>query len=358
MSDSLTGAWLYGGTNAVRHPVTAAAEAGRLRLTVGDGAPEHLDKAQLHHLSSREDAEIFGRHGNPGWRLGVPSAAFMELAQVLPPRLVYGRWFDRLGLAASVAVSLAASAAVIVAGSLFPTAAAPLVPPSWERSYGDLLLGDLDGRTCDGPGGREALDRLAGSLAPGAAPLELHVVNIPMVNAVALPGRRIVIFRGLLAEASGPDEVAGVLAHEIGHVERRHVTEMMVRQLTFGLLLAVIGGNTGSNFDMFLSARYSRSAEEEADQEAIAALRRAGVSPLPTAGFFARAGGEDEQQLSAVGRGLSYISTHPVTAVRARLFRDSAAGRTDFKPSLSRDDWAALADICNNDPGQNEGYDY
>jgi Zn-dependent protease with chaperone function len=340
--------WFYDGETAIRHPVELQAEAGRLRLVREDGSTELLTAGQLAHVARRLEHDIYSRDPDSGWRLAVPVAA-AELETVLPKRLVYGRWVDRLGLPAAVAASLVASAALLTFGYYLPSLLAPAVPMSWERSYGDLLLGDFAGQGCTGEGGQEALDRLAATLAPDARGIELRVVDWDMVNAAALPGRRIVIFRGLLNQAEGPDELAGILAHEIAHVERRHVTEAMVRQFTFGLFVSVLGGNTGSNVEMFLNASYSRGAESEADGDAIGSLSRANISPLATAAFFNRLG-EGEGRFGAVGRGLSYLSTHPVSAERERLFRESARGRAAFKPPLDEDEWQALRDICYGGP--------
>ena len=56
-------------------------------------------------------------------------------------------------------------------------------------------------------------------------PLRVSVLDHGMANALAVPGGRILIFRGLLEAADNPEEVAGVLAHEIGHVAARHTAE-------------------------------------------------------------------------------------------------------------------------------------
>ncbi|MDX7324874.1 M48 family metalloprotease, partial [Providencia rettgeri] len=78
-----------------------------------------------------------------------------------------------------------------------------------------------------------ALKTLATRIDPDDPRLEVDVVKLPMVNAVTLPGGRIVVFDGLIRAAKSPDEVAGVVAHEIGHVRHRDVMEGLLRQ--FGL---------------------------------------------------------------------------------------------------------------------------
>ncbi|HWH22971.1 MAG TPA: M48 family metallopeptidase, partial [Allosphingosinicella sp.] len=185
----------------------------------------------------------------------------------------------------------------------------------------------------------------------GANPTELNVrvVDIKMVNAAALPGSNIVLFRELISEADGPDQVAGILAHEIAHVEQRHVTEAMIRQMGVGMIIALLGGGTGANADALLSAGHSRAAEREADEAALQALRRANISPLPTADFFARLAGE-ERKLGAIGAGLEYLSTHPLSSDREARFRQAAEKDRRYDAALSREEWESLFNICFNKP--------
>ena len=140
-----------------------------------------------------------------------------------------------------------------------------------------------------------------------------------------------------------------MLAHEIAHVERRHVTEGMIRQLGFGTIVALFGGSTGSNVDMLMGASYSRDAEREADADAMASLQRAGVSPAATADFFARLG-RSEKKLGRIGQGLEYLSSHPLSQDREKAFRAAAVKGAAYRPSLSQDEWDALFSICHNKP--------
>ena len=118
---------------------------------------------------------------------------------------------------------------------------APLVPLTLERKLGDAvdvqIRGMLDRKQTGaafecGHGAREkpgaaALDKMMKRLSEAAAlrlPLRATVLRRPEANAIALPGARIYVFQGLIDKADNPDELAGVIAHEIGHVaqSRRH----------------------------------------------------------------------------------------------------------------------------------------
>jgi Zn-dependent protease with chaperone function len=344
--------WLYDGTSAIRHEVRLEAAGDDLIVGYTDGDRSEIPRSRLFHVDTRGDFEVYGHAGVDGWRLGVPKGAAAELGPLLPRRRRYGRWIDRIGLWRAVAAAALISVGLVFGATRFPGWVAPFVPKSWERSIGGPILAGLEGRYCHGPGGDAALRKLARALAPEAPDLDIRVVNISMVNAAALPGDRILIFEELIRRAEGPEEVAGVLAHEIAHVENRHVTEAMVRQLSFGLIVSLFGGGTGANLETFLSTRYTRGAEEEADTDAIHALERARISPAGAAAFFGRVA-RQESRMGIVGRGLSYISTHPEPAERERRFRESAGSRTDWAPALTPEEWKALVAICRTDPEQN-----
>jgi beta-barrel assembly-enhancing protease len=343
-SDAVTPAWLYDGESAVRRTAAVAAEGGALRIAVENGPSFSVGLAELVHVESRDGAEIYRRAGVDGWRLGLVSPP-ASLVALLPRGSRYGRWIDRVGLVPALLGGLAVSALVLLAVQRLPDWLAPLVPPSWEQKFGDALVGDLGARVCSSEEGQRALDKLTARLTPHAGRLNVHVVDIDLVNAVALPGGNIVLFRDLLTEAESPGEAAGVLAHEIAHIENRDVTRALIRHVGFGLVIASFGGTTGANIDTLMSARYSQKAESRADADAIAALRRADISPLPAAAFFDRLadmGGE----AGAISGTLQYLSSHPPSGERSAKFRRSAVPEHRYRPALSKEEWGALQDIC------------
>jgi Zn-dependent protease with chaperone function len=337
--------WLYDGSNAVRRQVEVRAAAdGGLDICFPDGSADHAPSEALCHMERRREGDVYGRTDLPGWRLGLTGTA-EEIGGLLPRPQNYGRWIDRAGLVPSILIALAISAAVLFGADRFPALAAPYVPASWEKKFGDTLVGDFGGRFCTGAGGQAALRKLARQLSPDADKLNIRVVHVPMVNAAALPGGNIVIFDKLLDEAPGPDAVAGVLAHEMGHVQERHVTQAMIREFGVSALISVLGGTAGSGIDTLDSLHYSRGAEAQADGDAIVTLRRAGISPAPTADFFHHLA-DQEKIFGRADAALGYVSTHPLTAGREARFRASAVKGAAYRPSLSPEEWAALAGIC------------
>jgi Zn-dependent protease with chaperone function len=332
--------WHYDGQSGIRHDVRVVREGDDLRMLLEDGRSVLVPAKSLVPRDSRPGAEVYGRSGTPGWRLGIHDPT-PELAAVLPGQQLYGGWIDRFGLAKAAIAFALISAAVLFAAHNAPALLAPHVPQAWEEKFGNALVGNLGGKACAGADGQRALDKLAARLNPGGRPVTVRVVDLPMTNAFALPGGTIVIFDPLIEEAEGADEVAGVLAHEIAHIEKRHVTQALIRHYGVGLLLAGLGGTTGGNVDLFASAGHSRAAETEADTTAISMLRRAGINPSATAAFFKRVAGKNEPEGA-----LSYLSSHPVSAERRRRFEAAAEPGAKYRPALSEEEWLALWDIC------------
>ena len=240
----------------------------------------------------------------------------------------------------------------------FAETATRAVPVAWEVAFGEELVertvglfarledGDEVAFCTAGPG-RRVLDGLTARLSEAAGspyPFRVHVADLELPNAFALPGGQIVLFRGLLDYVQGPDEVAGVLAHEMGHVIHRHGTEGLVKSLSlaffFGIMLGDLGsGMVGIAGETLVSLSFSREAEHEADTSAVALLGKAGLGAKGAARFFARLR-EEETDLPAL---LELLSTHPSHESRERLF----AGAPDpGVPALAAAEWAALKDIC------------
>ena len=183
-------------------------------------------------------------------------------------------------------------------------------------------------------------------------PIEINVVDSDVVNAFALPGGHVVVFRGLIDQARTSDEVAGVLGHELTHVQLHHPTKAMIRAIGFiGLFQALSGGTPGQLAGDALVMSQSRDAERAADAGALTLLDHAGISPAGLADFFRRLmvshdkkpKSSTDQLLDTVG---GFLATHPGHA--ERLSSIEAAARTAGKttPAMPDADWDALNQIC------------
>lgn len=331
-------AWHYDGVTALRRTVTVAMEGSDLLLAE---TGERVPLASLRPMGDRR-AAVFARAGGDGWRLGFAEPPPSDWAARLPGQEHHGGLLDRIGVVPALIAGAVLAAIAVVALMQGTSLIARLVPESWELGFGDALTGDFSGNACRGVAGQRALDGLASRLTGDHRPVRVRVVDFPVINAVTLPGRQVVLFRGLLGAAGSPDEVAGVLAHEIGHVENRDAMTALLRD--FGISLLIGGADGGKIARALLSSRYSRAAERGADAYAIAALAQADVSPADTAGFFDRLA--RSERFGRAGAAILYFSTHPLSDERRRAFLDSAREAPPYRPALSAADWAALRGIC------------
>jgi Zn-dependent protease with chaperone function len=337
--------WHYDGRSAARRsPLLRATGGGEFVLADRDGETGPWRFADLVSKGGGE----FGLKRLPGWRIGFAEAPPGEIAALLPRERRYGGVIDRIGLwPAVVAFALLAAGAIYLVATT-PAAVAKLVPRETEARLGALMVGDFGGRTCDTPEGDAALAAMIARLGPAARHADIRVANIPIVNAITLPGGHIVLFDGLIDKAASPDEVAGVLAHELGHVEHRDVVESLVRQLGLSVLLGGLDGNVGGYTQALLAAGYSRAAESRADAFAMDALRDARISPLATAAFFDRLA-QAEVKAGRAATMLGYLSTHPMSSDRKAKFAASA-GKAAHTPVLDAAQWRALRQMCKLDP--------
>lgn len=355
--------WHYDGRNANRWGARLAGDTTSFRL-IGDGWESGpYAWADLAALDLPGADAVFGLKEAPGWRVGLPQDAIPDgLAALLPRKVRYGGFIDRIGLWKASAVLASIAALAVFVGVSAPGWIAPVVPQSFEDNLGDAMVGDFGGRFCATPEGSAALKALTTRIDPDANARSIEVANIPMVNAVALPGRRIVIFDGLLQQAKSPDEVAGVLGHELGHVEHRDTMAALLRQLGLSVILGGMNGTAGSNINALLSLSYGREAEHEADLTAIAKMRASNISPLPTADFFRRMepalpgkGAKrgrnkgERSDLEDEAQALNWLASHPSSASRYALFADAHDTRRTYAPALQPSEWRALRTMCASD---------
>lgn len=343
LSEPSVRVWHYDGASGIRRdPLLVLAGDGFVLVEPGreDGPYAFADLIAQGIVNGHPR---FGLAKRTGWSVTLTEAPPEEIAARLPGARRYGGVIDRIGLWPAVGAFTAVSALAVLGLMTMPSVVARMIPRSVEARLGSLMVGDFGERACEDPAGVAALQALATRMQMQSG-VDLRVVDVPMVNAVTLPGGHVVLFSGLLRQASSPDEVAGVLAHELGHVENRDVLESLVRQLGLSVVLGGLDGNVGGYTNALLSASYSRGAEARADGFAIDALTRAQISPRPTALFFQRLS-KSEIKVKGADALLGYLASHPMSSERERRFAASA-GKAATAPALDAAQWQALQGIC------------
>ena len=150
------------------------------------------------------------------------------------------------------------------------------------------------------------------------------------------------MFKPAITETD-PESLAGILAHEVAHVRRRHVTEALIRELGIGALIRLFAGDIGANAEQIVALNYTRENETQADADAIAMLKHAFISPKPTAELFERLANEQDE---APGFSAEFLQSHPLSGTRAGRFAQSFDPHARYREALSRNQADALFDIC------------
>ena len=269
----------------------------------------------------------------------APRRAFLPRSRHVPG-------LARRLIVAVLSLALAAPTGVAPARAQAPNlpslgdVAADDLSPANERRIGEAIMRQArsDPAYLADPDTFEYLNTLGFKLV-AASParhtdFEFFPVRDPMLNAFALPGGFIGVHSGLVLGAADESELAAVLAHEIGHVEQRHIARMLAKQrdgsfIALGaLLLALLAARSGSSSsgDATQAAiavgqaaavqqqlNFSREAEREADRVGFQTLVSAGFDPAGMASFFTRLQQGTRIYESAAPE---YLRTHPLTVER------------------------------------------
>ena len=200
---------------------------------------------------------------------------------------------------------------------------------------------------------RDFAEKLVDASPPSPFEFRFYVVEDEELNAFAVPGGAIYVHSGLILTVKDASELAGVIAHEIGHVTARHVAQLARRQRNTGVLAQVgaivVAILTGSNLgaqagglatgmlgQAYLST-FTQEAEREADAQAIDTMIRAGYDPRGMVTMF--------QTLQEESRGSfsmpQFLSSHPAPAERIQNVEQMIAARGSLA-GLRRDDGGRL----------------
>lgn len=279
------------------------------------------------------DLRVSERARNTSRKVTFPDDAYLEIHDV--------RAFDTLladtGHQDSVVVRMQqswrgaliaffATAAILTLGYLYglPVAAeviAKALPAKVERSISSGMLDFLDRRILSAsklPAARQntITSHFKRLLPPTEGAPDYTIIfrkSSIGPNAFALPSGQIILTDELVGLMENDEQIMGVLAHELGHLHERHLMRRIVQSSAIGAVATVIFGDVSAIIanipTLMLDMKYSRDAEREADDYAIAMMRKNGISLVHLAGGF-------ERLKTKGGDSSSYLSSHPSATER------------------------------------------
>ena len=222
---------------------------------------------------------------------------------------------------------------------------ADYIPVEQEQLLGEMVFeGATDGMKLRQTGyDYEVLKSIGERLTKGSA-YEYHwyIADTDEVNAFAIPGGYVVANTGLLQKAESAEEVAGVIAHEVQHVEQRHTLENIIYDLGWQASIALIVGDASSLWvtqalTELSGLKFSRELETDADLKGLEALHQAQIAPQGLVTFFEKLAKEEEAvDLPA------FLSTHPPSDQRSAILQTAIKQREGWATSALPYDWSQV----------------
>ncbi|MGE0667769.1 MAG: M48 family metallopeptidase [Sphingomonadales bacterium] len=280
-------------------------------------------------------------------RLRIVGEGALAALTAAVPRLSGHRTTRGFGRSAVVAGAIVAVLAAFWFGyPVLKDGIVAVFPPSWSDKIGREMTADqaFFGGPCTGAAGLAALDGLTQRLSAKAGlpePIRVHVRSSGQVNAFASTGGHIVLLDGLIQQAETPEEVAGVLAHEIGHVKHRHPLKRLIDVAGIQVIVSAVSGDVGAVGTTLLMLNYGRKDEAQADRTALDLMDRADIAGGGLADFF------DRMQEKHEGRPdfIPFLETHPPLGDRSAVVRGHRQNGA-ITPALTAKEWRALREVC------------
>jgi Zn-dependent protease with chaperone function len=200
---------------------------------------------------------------------------------------------------------------------------ADMIPYEWEQKIGSYAFENylLGKQNIENPKVKSAIKAIVDRIDQfddSKINYEIAIIDAEMVNAFAFPGGFVVVTTGLINNSDKPEQIAGVLSHELTHVIQRHGLRKLVRQAGLGILLGIVLGDASALSQLIElsshldSLSFDRDQERLADDGAIKIMQAAGISPQNFVAFF-----KTLKQLNSVAGDIPEIfSTHPLTDER------------------------------------------
>lgn len=174
--------------------------------------------------------------------------------------------------------------------------------------------------------------------------IKLHLIESDEINAFALPNNHLVLCSELIISSDDEAELAGVISHELAHMQLNHVMKKLVKEVGLSVVISMAtGDNNGKIIEetvkLLSSTAYDRKLEKEADIKAVDYLVKAGINPESFANFMYKMADKEPER----GKHLVWISTHPGSIERAKYIIDYSGGKSkNSRPILAKTTWDKL----------------
>jgi predicted Zn-dependent protease len=248
---------------------------------------------------------------------------------------------------------------IIIAGVFFTVgldllanAGTKLISLDMEKKLGSVVMDGMvaNEQTAQDSAVIRVLEKCAAIVAGFDGPTNEVAYNISLienkdiVNAFALPGGYIVIYRGMMDKLENESELFGLLGHEVGHVALRHGVRRIIRSAVLGIITSILVGDAGGvtsvlleNGNMLVSLSYDRQEELDADMFGLKAVERTDVDAQGIVTLF-----EKLQKAEGSSEWLTFLSTHPDTEERLRVLRAKLPKQLHTRKRLTDEEWKIL----------------
>ena len=266
------------------------------------------DHALMEHPVFARDARMAGARSSvrrSKWMSRASALTFLGIVVAI----ALGLWWAKDPMAAAVAQKIPVEMEQKIGDAAFSAHA-----PANKLVTEEAILEDF----------KKLSDPLIEAVESERYTFEFHILEDTTLNAFALPGGKMAIHTGLILKAESAEEVLGVMAHEMAHVELQHSMRNLVEMVgLYGIISAVLGDVSGiaailvNNAPYLMQMKFSRDHEREADAMGFQYMMKANINPRGMVAFFEKIQKEhDEAGAPDMDGALSMLSTHPATKER------------------------------------------
>ncbi len=320
-------------------PVTVRTEPGVLFIQLENGRMLDWTLSDIESGRALDDGSIVLQNGKKFLEIADPDFR-RGLERSFPKnRLFRQSFFDKIGVAGCL-ISIAGILLPLLALYFFllpllAERAAEKVSPEIEKQIGDTWFHSLTATYKVDTAKTRLVQQFYDSLGYGGAyDMRITVVTEPVENAFAVPGGRIVVFDSILGIMDAPEQLAGLLAHEASHIQLKHSTRSIFRELANSLFISLILGDYGDvtavvaqHGDQLAGLSYSRSLELEADDNGLKLMLASGIPPRGIPDLFRKMKSSLENENASDVP--SFLSTHPSMEERVKVIEEKIGAEKD-----------------------------